>query len=131
MKTHVSELSPKLQQAETAEEFAQLLLSWLVPLLECGYGACYLVDEDDERLYRVGAYGLDPPSAPPRSFGPGEGLIGQCAQERRTIVLGNLPSDYVPIVSGVGAAPATFAVATPLLSLDGRRRCWKSPRFIR
>lgn len=119
MKTHVSELSPKLQQAETAEEFAQSLLSWLVPLLECGYGACYLVDEDDERLYRVGAYGLDPSSAPPRSFGPGEGVIGQCAQERRTIVLGNLPNDYVRIVSGVGAAPARFAIATPLLSLDG------------
>ena len=52
------------------------------------------------------------------SFGLGEGLVGQCAQERKTVTLTDLPPDYLRIASGLGAAAPVQAVASPLLSKD-------------
>ena len=56
--------------------------------------------------------------APSSSIRLGEGLVGQCAQERRTVTLSNLPPDYLRIASGLGQAAPVQAVALPLVSKD-------------
>src|SRR5262249_15793968 len=44
-------------------------------------------------------------------FGLGEGLVGQCALERKPIIVTEVPEDYVKIVSGLGdSAPRNIAV---------------------
>ena len=48
----------------------------------------------------------------------GDGLVGQCAQERKEITLANLPPDYLRIGSSVGAAAPVQAVAMPLVFKD-------------
>ena len=48
----------------------------------------------------------------------GEGLVGQCAQERRTLALTNLPPDYLRISSGLGQAAPVQATAMPAMSTD-------------
>ena len=48
----------------------------------------------------------------------GEGLVGQCAQERRTLALTNLPRDYLRISSGLGQAAPLQATAMPAVSGD-------------
>jgi two-component system sensor histidine kinase/response regulator len=67
-------------------------------------------------LRRIAAYGLADSDASADSFRSGEGLVGQCAQERKSITLTNLPPDYLRIASGLGAAEPAQAVASPLLS---------------
>ena len=58
---------------------------------------------------------------PSDSAGPirlGEGLVGQCARERKVIALTNLPPDYFRIASGLGQAAPLQAMALPALSGD-------------
>src|SRR5208283_980305 len=52
------------------------------------------------------------------AFAMGEGLVGQCAQERKVVTLTSLPPDYLRIASGLGAAAPVQAVASPLSSKD-------------
>ncbi len=46
------------------------------------------------------------------------GLVGQCAQERRTLALTNLPPDYLRLSSGLGQAAPAQATAMPAISAD-------------
>jgi len=54
----------------------------------------------------------------PTVIGLGAGLVGQCAQERRTLTLTNLPADYLRISSGLGQAAPVQATAMPAISAD-------------
>ena len=52
-------------------------------------------------------------------FHAGEGLVGQCALEKQSIVLTHVPSDYVQISSGLGESAPTNIVVLPVL-FEGR-----------
>src|SRR4029079_592352 len=45
----------------------------------------------------------------------GEGLIGQCAMDRRKLELRTVPSDYLKISSGLGQAAPVNLVVLPIL----------------
>ena len=51
-------------------------------------------------------------------FQMGEGMVGECARERRMISLTNLPPGYLEISSGLGNAAPCQSVAWPLISGD-------------
>ena len=117
VKANVSRLAGELQTADSVEEFGARLLSSLVPALGGGVGAFYLFDEAAGTLRRIAAYGLaDVTAATPIAIG--EGLVGQCARDRRPVTLTNLPSDFVRIGSGLGEAVPVQAVALPSVSKD-------------
>src|SRR5262249_60732509 len=56
------------------------------------------------------------PAAPRQSFTLGEGLVGQCAQDRQSVALTDLPPEYLGISSGLGSAAPSSVVAWPLVS---------------
>ena len=117
VKSNVSRLTGELQGAPSLSEFGHRLLSDLVPILGGGVGAFYVFDAAASRLERVSAFGLtDTREAPP--VGLGEGLVGQCAQDRQSVSLRNLPPDYLRIGSGLGGAAPVQALALPALSQD-------------
>ncbi len=45
----------------------------------------------------------------------GEGLIGQCALNKESILLSNLPGDYIKIGSGLGNANPVNLIVLPVL----------------
>jgi putative methionine-R-sulfoxide reductase with GAF domain len=45
----------------------------------------------------------------------GEGLVGQCALEKASILLTEVPDDYIKISSGLGEAAPLNAVVLPVL----------------
>jgi two-component system, sensor histidine kinase and response regulator len=118
VKSHVSILTAALQGATSYDEFGETLVSTLVPLLGGGIAAFYVVDESRRSLRRVAGYGLPPRAASAETFAVGVGLVGQCAHERKTIVLAALPPDYLQIGSGLGSAAPVQTVASPLVSKD-------------
>lgn len=118
VKSHVAEASRLLQEAGQASEFAHRLLSYLVPLLQAGCGALYVHREEADRLEFAGGYGYELPDSAGRAIAMGQGVVGQCAREKKAITLTNVPDDYVRITSGVGGAKPRVILAVPLLSAD-------------
>src|SRR5262245_22021106 len=117
VKSSISTLTRALQSASSRAEFGQRLLSGLVPMLGGGVAGFYVLDDGLGQLQRVAAYGLAEASGS-GSIRIGEGLVGQCAQERTAVALENLPPDYLRITSGLGQAAPVHAVALPLVSKD-------------
>jgi two-component system, sensor histidine kinase and response regulator len=116
LKSNVSRLTGELQGVASVEEFGERLLSGLVPMLGGGVAAFYVVDEKRTHLRRIAAYGLAEHDVAASSIRLGEGLVGQCAQEQRSIAVTNLPADYLHISSGLGEGAPTQVVAVPSLS---------------
>ncbi len=118
VKANAATLSGGLQQADTLAQFGQSMVSGLVPLLGGGVAAFYVMDEASGRLQRIASYGLASGSEHAGSIAPGEGLVGQCALDRKPVRLAALPPDYLAISSATGRAAPVQASAWPLTSLD-------------
>jgi signal transduction protein with GAF and PtsI domain len=87
-------------------------------MLGGGSAGFYVLDENHSELRRVATYGMASVSDIPTVIPLGAGLVGQCAQERRTLALTNLPPDYLRISSGLGQAAPVQATAMPAISTD-------------
>ena len=118
VKSNAAALSAGLQHAASLAEFGHALVSGLVPLLGGGVAAFYATEPDSKRLRRVAAYGLGDAARDVESFAAGEGLVGQCALERKPVSVSSLPPAYLAIASGLGTASPAVASAWPLLSKD-------------
>jgi len=118
VKSNVSQIAGELQAVSDEREFAEHLTGTLVPLLGAGVGVFYLYDEDDERLKLLGSYGFQQRRHMSTEYAVGEGLVGQCAIERKPISLQNVPDDYVRVHSGTGEAPPREITVLPLLLRD-------------
>jgi len=116
LKGQLGEIADALHRAETPEQFAQCLLSKLVPLLGGGYGAFYCWQEAERQLRWWGGYGGVPDCQ--SCFDSGQGLVGQCQLEQKLLILSTLPDGYVSICSGSGASVARSLALVPVLS-DG------------
>jgi CheY-like chemotaxis protein len=111
LKTQVTSVSHRLQQATTQREFGQWLVGDLVPMFKGGVGLFYSYDDTRLRLDLLGSYGLRLHNRAADYYVPGEGLVGQCAADRKPILLDNLPENYVHIDSGSGeSAPSSIAI---------------------
>ena len=91
VKASVSRLTGALQGAASLEEFGRRLLSDLVPMLGGGVAGFYVLDDGHSELRRVATYGMADVSEIPTVIRLGAGLVGQCAQEQRTLSLADLP----------------------------------------
>ena len=118
IRSRVSDISHVLLQATTHKEFAQWLASELVPLCKAGVGLFYSFDDARHRLDLLGSYGLRLNNRTADHYLPGEGLVGQCAIERKPIVLDEVPENYLHIDSGSGEALPRHVAILPVLYRD-------------
>jgi signal transduction histidine kinase/DNA-binding response OmpR family regulator/HPt (histidine-containing phosphotransfer) domain-containing protein/CHASE3 domain sensor protein len=118
VKSNVSRLTGELQAAQSLAEFGQRLVSGLMPMLGGGAGGFYVFDKAHDQVVRVATYGLADNVGSADPIRPGEGLVGQCALERRVVSLTSLPATYFRIGSGLGEAMPSQTTAFPALSQD-------------
>jgi signal transduction histidine kinase/CheY-like chemotaxis protein/CHASE3 domain sensor protein len=118
VKSNVSKLTGQLQGAQSLVEFGRRLLSELVPMLGGGAGGFYVFDKTLGQVTRVATYGLAGNDEPAELIRLGEGLVGQCALERRVLTLTSLPPGYFQIGSGLGQAAPSQTSALPAMSQD-------------
>src|SRR5438876_2125693 len=116
IKANAARISAELQSAATFAELGQRVLSGLVPALGGGVAALYRVDAAEQRVKPIAGYGLGESQAARQAFALGEGLVGQCAQDRQIIALTDLPPTYLGISSGLGSAAPSSVVAWPLVA---------------
>ncbi|AFC86786.1 response regulator [Frateuria aurantia] len=118
LRSSTSTISGLLQEAESLQGFANTLTAELSPLLQAGVGVFYLHDEASAVLRLTGSYGFKHRKHLDTEYRLGEGLVGQAAGERKTIVLEGVPEDYIRIHSGTGEASPRVIVVLPLILRD-------------
>jgi len=116
LKTNLAKFTRMLQGQRDLETVTELVLSELSPLVSIQYGAFYLMEGNElwPTLRLLGSYGYKKRKALPQSFDLGESLLGQCASEKKRIML-TVPTDYINISSALGSAAPTNVVILPVL----------------
>ncbi|MGM7724121.1 response regulator [Metabacillus sp. Hm71] len=104
LKTKIAEISTMYPEVETIQMLAEQLLAKLVPMVGASYGAFYVKEIEDCHPYlkRTAGYALSHENKRFERFGFGEGLVGQCAVEKRPILLNEVPDQYIKVHSGIG-----------------------------
>jgi PAS domain S-box-containing protein len=116
VKSHVAEISTALQQTEDFRTLTQTAVSKIAPVMGAGHGAFYVL-ENDGRYHLLASYGYRERKQLSNSFAVGEGLVGQCAMEKASILL-TAPQDYIRINSGLGEGPPASIVVQPIIHGD-------------
>jgi HAMP domain-containing protein/signal transduction histidine kinase/DNA-binding response OmpR family regulator len=119
LKTNLARVTGMLQGQRNLMIVGQMLLSELVPLVNAQQGLIYQVEsEGGTELSLLSAFATDTQEGPPRRLKLGEGLVGQCASEKRRVLLTNLPSHTKAIRSGLIEAVPRNLVVLPVLFED-------------
>ncbi|MFW6692048.1 HAMP domain-containing protein [Streptomyces sp. MAR4 CNX-425] len=133
LKGNLARISGLLQGRRDLADVARLIMSELTPVVAAQHGAFFLVQrsgaeavveigaasgDDAYELRMIGSYGHSG-SELPDVLRPGETLVGTAAQERRPIVVENVPEGYLKIASGLGEAPPAHVIVLPLV-FEGR-----------
>jgi two-component system sensor histidine kinase/response regulator len=115
VKTHIAEISTKLQQVNSFTDMSQLFLSCLGPLINVGHGVFYIFEAEQNRLRMLGSYAFRERKSIDQYFALGQGLVGQCALEMEPITISNPPPDYMRIGSSLGEGVPRTIVVIPVL----------------
>ncbi len=121
LKTNLAKFTRMLQGQRDLETVAQQILSELAPLVSAQHGVIYLSDREHEQtspettLKLLASYGYRQRDDVPTTFKLKEGLIGQCAFDKRKIIVAGVPGNYVKISSGLGEAPPLSLLILPVL----------------
>ena len=120
IKTRLADISESVQDRQSIEEFAEALMSRIVPAMGAQVGAFYVLRHGSDAYACAGAYGLTARAEGLPSFAPGEGLVGQCVREKRSLEIHDIPDGYLRIGSGLGETAPRAVTASPVMSVDGR-----------
>ena len=116
LKTNLAKFSRMLQGQGDLVAVSQLVLSELAPLVHAQQGVLYRQSRQDDgpRLELVASY-AEPEQPLPQTLRLGEGLVGQCALEKKRILLENLSPAFIRVNSSLGSAAPLHVVILPVL----------------
>jgi signal transduction histidine kinase/DNA-binding response OmpR family regulator/HAMP domain-containing protein len=117
LKTNLARFSRMLQGVRDLATVSNLIMSELAPLVNAQYGVFYVARREDNEtvLDLVASYGAESRDQLKPTFRLREGLVGQCAADKRPMLLTDIPDGFIRIGSGLGqAAPANVAILPAL-----------------
>jgi signal transduction histidine kinase/ActR/RegA family two-component response regulator len=98
---------------------AQLIMSELTPLVDAQHGGFYFAESDRDtgelKLNLIGSYGFSDRKTLANSYRLKESLIGQCAFEKKRILLVDVPENFIHVSTGMGVAPPRCVAVLPVL----------------
>jgi signal transduction histidine kinase/HAMP domain-containing protein/CheY-like chemotaxis protein len=117
LKTNLARFSNMLQGQRQLQPLATLLMSDLPPTVSAQMGALYVAETVGKRtvLKQFSTYAYESRKRLSNHFELGQGLVGQCALEKKCIVIKDVPDDYVHISSGLGDAQPHSVIVLPIL----------------
>jgi CheY-like chemotaxis protein/signal transduction histidine kinase/HAMP domain-containing protein len=118
LKTNLAKFTRLLQGQRDLAAVSKMVLSELAPLINAQHGVFYMMTESplgSPKLKLLSAYAYKDNINVNDEWRIGEGLVGQCAYEKRRILLTDVPSHYVAISSGLGAAAPLNIIVLPIL----------------
>ncbi|HEY2628298.1 MAG TPA: response regulator, partial [Usitatibacter sp.] len=119
LKTNLAKFSRMLQGQKQLNTVGRLILSELAPVVTAQHAEFHVLSTGDENapphLTLLASYASDGESAHGRRIGLGEGLVGQCALEKRKILITNPPADFLRIASGLGKGAPRAILVLPIV----------------
>src|SRR5437762_7692315 len=117
LKTNLAKFSSMMQGQKNLDTVSRLIMSQLTPLVSAHHGAFFMVDQDGAApvLKLVATYAYKERKSVANRFSVADGLVGQCALEKKPILLTRVPADYIQTSSGLGEAPPLNIIVLPVL----------------
>jgi HAMP domain-containing protein/CheY-like chemotaxis protein/signal transduction histidine kinase len=116
LKTNLARFTNMLQGQRDLTTVGRLLLTELTPLVNAHMGVIYQVEnEDSPELHLLAAYASDGNYPHPKIVRFGDGLVGQCAMDKRHRLVSDIPSDIVPVSSALLRLVPKNLVVLPVL----------------
>ena len=102
---------------DNINDLSYSIVNNLVKYLQANQGGFFiLVEEGNQKYFEMTAcYAFDRKKFADKRVEWGDGLIGTCAIEKKTIYMIDIPDDYVLITSGLGKANPRSLIIVPLI----------------
>ena len=118
LKTNLARFTGMLQGQRELTTVGRMLISELAPLVNAQQGVLYQMEsEESTSMVLLSAYATTQDGHLER-INIGEGLIGQCAAEKRRMLISDLLSHTAPIRSGLFEATPRNVIVLPVLFED-------------
>ena len=116
LKTNLAKFTGMLQGQRELNTVGQMLLSELTPLVKAYQGTIYHLGgtDEDTQLKLLSSYAHKGKRLV-ETIELGEGLAGQCAVEKKRILLTDVPPDFITISSSLGEARQVSIIVLPVL----------------
>nr|WP_249733812.1 HAMP domain-containing protein [Bradyrhizobium sp. sGM-13] len=116
LKTNLARFTNMLQGQRELSTVGRLLLTELAPLVNAHMGVIYQVENaESPQLHLLSSYAGDGANPHPQVVQFGEGLIGQCAMDKRQRLLSDIPHDTAPVNSALLRVIPKNIVVLPVL----------------
>ena len=118
LKTNLARFTGMLQGQRELTTVGSMLLSELAPLVNAQQGVLYQMESEDSSSMTLLSAFADSLDGHPQRVRMGEGLVGQCALEKRRMLISDLPNHTTPIRSGLFEAVPRNVIVLPVLFED-------------
>jgi HAMP domain-containing protein/CheY-like chemotaxis protein/signal transduction histidine kinase len=119
LKTNLARFTGMLQGQRDLTTVGQMLLSELAPLVNAQQGVIYQMEEEERgNMVLLSVFADSAENGHSRRVHVGEGLVGQCAAEKRRMLITDVPSNAIPIRSGLFEAVPRNVIVLPVLFED-------------
>ena len=117
LKTNLAKFSSMMQGQRSITSVAQLIMSELTPLVDANYGTFFMAEGDAENatLMLIASYAFTERRSVSNRYKLREGLVGQCAFEKKRITLVNPNDDYIVISSSITEARPKNIIVLPVM----------------
>jgi CheY-like chemotaxis protein len=112
-KTGQAEMAGVMGAGRALDELSNSIIIGLAKYVGASIGVIYLAN-DNEAYSRTGSYAYSHHKHALRAIKAGEGSVGQAIQDANTIMVSELPDDYIEINSGLGEAVPRHLMIVPL-----------------
>jgi PAS domain S-box-containing protein len=107
--------------SDNIEKLSDIFIKEIVKYLNAVQGGIFLIENRDEEnsiLRLVSAFAYNRKKYMDKEVMLGEGLVGTCAIEKKTIIMTDIPEKYISITSGLGDTPPGNIILIPIIQED-------------
>jgi CheY-like chemotaxis protein/HAMP domain-containing protein len=116
LKTNLARFTNMLQGQRNLSMVGRMLLSELTPLVDAQQGVIYQMEGDETpRLKLLSSFADDPDDGHPPALNLGDGMLGQCAREKKFMLIKDVPENAVPLRSGLLRVLPRNIIVLPVL----------------
>ena len=118
LKDGQAELSNMIGGEQNVSRLAAKAVGFIAEYAGAITGTIFVIDQTTEEFFLAGSYALTEGDLFESRFKPGEGLTGQAVLEKRTILIDNVPENYMRIKSSLFDISPKTIVVIPLIYED-------------